>query len=146
MKGLAAYFNWRLQMLIVCAVISALFLYWYSGGLGRETNPSQAAKRFAAAGGVEKVNQEAKIIFDRFGTKDFKPLDDSDLKDFHAIPALGNTFSIWPQAKGLSAHIRVGFGYHMHYKNIYIFYPQADFEFKDEPSCIQIGPNIFVDK
>lgn len=136
----------KILALTVCLVVLAVFVYWYSGGFRSETTMSATVEKIREVGGMAKVDQETKTIFDRYGTAEFRPLDNSDLKEFPAVSGLGNTFSIWPDASGCSGHIKVRYGYHMHAKTIWIFDPKKPLVFDGASACIQVSSNIFIDK
>src|SRR5689334_5768518 len=81
-------------------------------GCGRsEITHSRAAEMFDKAGVVDKVNQEAKTIFDRFGTNESKNVYGSELTNFPAISSLGETvfFQNKNNPPGWSAHIEIPF-------------------------------------
>jgi hypothetical protein len=126
-------------------------------GCGRsEMTKTRAIEMFDKVGGVDKVNQEAKVIFDRFGTNNPDFLSESDLKDFPAISALGNSVGTFPQPTVVTfhqsikidfpPHIRVRRGLHSNTMLIFIFEPNKVTELKDASSFVQVTSNIFVTK
>jgi hypothetical protein len=121
-----------------------------------EMTNAQVTEMFDKAGGVDKVNREAKIIFDRFGTNNPDFLSESDLKDFPAISALGNSVGTFLQPTVVTfhqsikidfpPHIRVRRGLHSNTMLIFIFEPNKVTELKDASSFVQVTSNIFVTK
>jgi hypothetical protein len=103
-----------------------------------------AEQRIEKVGGVSIINQEARVVFDRFGTKEFRFLYESDLKDCPAIAALGNSVGLYNESPGTAAQIRVRYGSHSNTKFIFILDPRAPSQFKGPPGCSQIASNIFV--
>jgi hypothetical protein len=118
-------------------------------GCGRsEMTSAQVTEMFDKAGGVDKVNQEAKIIFDRFGTNESKNIYGSELTNFPAISSLGETvfFQNKNNPPGWSAHIGIPFGTHYQRNFIFIFNSDSSVEFPSASRCIQVATNIFVGK
>jgi len=112
---------------------------------------------FDKAGGVDKVNQEAQVVFDQFGTNETKSLSESVAKDFPAIAALGgDSVVLLGQSSDMASEIAIRFGGHWHTKFIHIFPPNFNISeatnftnvsaFLDESNYFQITTNIFVQR
>jgi len=69
-----------------------LGLFCELGCMRSEMTNAQVAEMFDKAGGVDKVNEEAKIIFERLGTNESKEIFGSDLTNFPVISSLGKPF------------------------------------------------------
>ncbi|MGH7975352.1 MAG: hypothetical protein ACREC8_01680, partial [Limisphaerales bacterium] len=82
-------------------------------GRQQEITPDRASKIFQKAGGIEKVEQESKILFNQVGTNDYW-LHSSDKTNFPALSSLGNVSVNHNQ-------INIRFGSHFHTKFITIF-------------------------
>ena len=131
----------------------------------RKITKSEAMEMFEQSGGVDKVNEEAKIIFDIFGTnavyilqaykvphlQDYPEMrSHPEIKDFPAIFALGDVVTLQ------KAEIYIRFGVHRRAKAIHILPPNLDIDkaanfnavsaFANESWYIRIAPNIFVEK
>jgi len=118
-------------------------------GCGRsEATKAQAMEMFDKAGGVDKVNQEAKILFERLGTNESKEIFGSDLTSFPVISSLGKPFFLQNKNNppGWSAHIEILFGSHYQRNFIFIFDPSGTIEFPYASNCIAVTTNIFVGK
>ncbi|HVU26474.1 MAG TPA: hypothetical protein VHG71_01915 [Verrucomicrobiae bacterium] len=119
-------------------------------GRAQEITANKAAKNFQKAGGIEKVEQESKILFKQVGTNDywFHP---SDKTNFPALSSLGNVSVNHNQ-------INIRFGGHFHTKFITIFpntptidqmsvgNNQAFYKEYYTSRCIQVATNIFISK
>ena len=121
---------------------------------------TEVDKIFEIAGGVDKINQEAKAIFDRFGTKEDKILLESDLKDFPAICSLYNHdirqvhVELFGETSNFAPQISIAIVRHRSLKVIHIFPPDFDVskatnfanvsEWLKDSTCIQVAPNILV--
>ena len=111
---------------------------------------------FDKAGGVDKVNQEAKVAFERFGTEKTKSLSGSDSKDFPAISTLGSSVVLYGANPSMASEITIRFGTHRNTKFIHIF--PLDFDASKAPKSsnvlavlddakhFQIASNIFVEQ
>jgi hypothetical protein len=132
--------------ILIRIVIIWLGLFCELGCLRSEMTNAQAVKMFDKAGGVDKVNQEAKIIFDRFGTNESKVIFGSDLTNFPAISSLGKPFFLQSNFSNWSAHIEIPFGTHYQRNFIFIFNSVSPIEFPYASRCIQVATNIFVGK
>lgn len=106
--------------------------------------PAETAAMFQKAGGVDKVAAEARVIFEKFGTKEYRNLTEADLKDFPAISTLGNAFGIYPKDAGSPAHIRIRSGAHDDSKVIFIYDSSEAYQIPHSSSTIKVTPNIFV--
>jgi hypothetical protein len=127
--------------IIVCLNILCGF------GCGRsEMTKTQVAGMFDKVGGVDKVNQEAKIIFDRFGTNESKVIFGADLTNFPAISSLGKPIFLQNNFSNWSAHVEIPFGTHYQRNFIFIFNSGSPIEFPYASNCIQFATNIFVGK
>jgi hypothetical protein len=115
-------------------------------GCGRpEMTTAQASKLFENAGGLEKVNQEAKIIFERYGTNVSTVIYGQSLTNFPAISSLCSSVFLQTNS-GSSTHIEIPFGTHYQRNFIFIFNSQGSIEFPYASNCIQVASNIFVGK
>jgi hypothetical protein len=98
------------------------------------------------AGEVDKINEEAKVIFARFGTDKTWGIEGLDLRDFPTISALGNSVIIFARTPGCPAYISVRYGSHQHTKFIFIFDPNSTPEIINPPMgarLVQVASNIF---
>jgi hypothetical protein len=113
-----------------------------------EMTESQIEAMFDRAGGVAKVNQEAKIIFERLGTNESREIFGSDLTNFPVISSLGKPFFLQNKNNppDWSAHIEIPFGTHYQRNFIFIFNSGSSIEFPYASNCIQVATNIFVGK
>jgi hypothetical protein len=125
-----------------------------------EMTPEKAQKLFENAGGVNEINQETKILLDKFGTNDLKFLYPQDLTNAPAIFSLystlqnysgsgysGTSVAIFPEN---GRHIEIKFGNHFSLKRFYIFdpraiYPSTNATFSSS-SEFQVTSNIFVSR
>jgi len=108
------------------------------------------------AGGVERINQEARRIFAKYigNAKEGRFLDESDLKEFPAIASLGNAWHLNLEGEArigntpLPAHISIRYGTHFHPDFISIFNPDDPLppKFKNSSLFIPLAPNIFLEK
>lgn len=121
-----------------------------------EMTQEKAQKLFETVGGVDVVNQEAKILFDRLGTNDWGFLFSKDLK---SSPAISSLYSICENYSGKEysgtsvaifseggRHIEVKFGNHWSLKRIYIFDPNEAITFSPPSNWFQVTSNIFASK
>jgi len=106
---------------------------------------AQAKKMFEKAGGLEKVNQEAKVIFDLFGTNESTVIYGQSLTNFPAISSLGSPIFLQTNS-GWSTHIEIPFGNHRQRSFIFIFNPANPVKFPYASRCIEVATNIFVGK
>jgi hypothetical protein len=132
--------------ILIRVVIICLGLFCELGCVRSEMTNAQAVEMFDKAGGVDKVNQEAKIIFDRFGTNESKVIFGSDLTNYPAISSLGKPFFLQNNFSNWSAHIEIPFGTHYQRNFIFIFNSGSTIEFPHASRCIQVATNIFVGK
>ena len=126
-----------------------------------EMTPEKAQKLFETVGGINEVNQEARILFDKLGTNDWAFLFPQDLTNAPAIFSLystlknysgneyyGTRVAIWPEH---GRHLEIRFGNHWVGKEIFVFDTSNTNGF-DSPSnwypitWFQISSNIFVSK
>jgi hypothetical protein len=129
---------------VLCSVVLNLILNQNS-----ELTESQIAAMFGKAGGVDKVNQEAKSIFDRFGTSKITVLTISNLNDFPAMTALGNSVILWPESVDggkVPPHIEVRFGSHFNTRFVFIFETNYVAQLQSNPVVFRAASNIFVSK
>jgi len=105
-------------------------------------------KMFDEAGGVDKVNQEAKILFERFGTNETMEIYGPSLTNFPALSTLGRPLFLKNQNKppGWSTHIDIPFGSQSQRNFIFIFDPRTAIEFPYASRCVELRTNIFVGK
>jgi hypothetical protein len=110
---------------------------------------SQIVTMFENVGGAAKVDQEAKGIFNRFGTSEVTLLTKSNLNNCPAISSLGNSVVLYPEsidAGKFPPHIEVRFGSHFNAKTVFIFETNNVVQFKNDPRIFQIASNIYVGK
>jgi hypothetical protein len=132
--------------ILIGVVIIGLGLFCELGCKRSEMTNAQVAEMFEKAGGVDKVNQEAKIIFDRFGTNESKEIFGSDLTNFPAMSSLGKPFFLQNNISNWSACIEIPFGTHYRRNFIFIFNSGSSIEFPYASRCLQVATNIFVGK
>ena len=121
-----------------------------------EMTMSQARKLFARVGGANKINQEAGILFARFGTRETRFLSASELKDFPAISTLGNSVVLLGYSPDTAAEIQIRFGADQRAGFIDIFPPNLDVNratnflnvsaYLDGSRNLRVAGNIFVTK
>jgi hypothetical protein len=134
--------------ILIGVVMICLGLFCELGCLRSEKTSAQVTEMFDKAGGVAKVNQEAKILFERLGTNESKEIFGSDLTNFPVISSLGKPFFLQNKNNppGWSAHIEIPFGTHYQRNFIFIFNSGSPIEFPYASRCIQVATNIFVGK
>ena len=132
--------------IIIGVAIICLGLFCELGCMRSEMTHAQIAEMFDKAGGVDKVNQEAKIIFDRFGTNESKEVFGSDLTNFPAMSSLGKPFFLQNNISNWSACIEIPFGTHYRRNFIFIFNSDSSIEFPYASRCLRVATNIFVGK
>jgi hypothetical protein len=129
----------------ICLTAFAVFsLIW----LDRPLTKEKAKEIFEKAGGIEKVEHEANILFNEyFATNDYSCLYQSDRTNFPAISALGKSVLFDGKSKILIRH-----GSLQNPQFIYIFHPVPDtnqdpaFTELYTSNYIQIATNIFMAK
>lgn len=116
--------------------------------------PEKAQKLFESVGGLNEVNREAKMLFDRFGTNDGKFLYPEDLK---STPAISSLYSICESYSGKKyggtsmtiystndRRLEIKFGNHWSLKWFYIFDPSANAVISlPSTNWFQVTSNIF---
>jgi hypothetical protein len=130
----------------IWAAITCTGFIYYSGCGRSEMTSAQVTEMFDKAGGVDKANQEAKIIFGRFGTNESKVIFGSDLTNFPAISSLGKPLFLQNNSSNWSAHIEIPFGPHYRRNFIFIFNSGSPIKFPYSSRCIQVATNIFAGK
>jgi len=116
-------------------------------GCGRpEMTTTQANKLFENAGGLEKINQEAQIIFKSYRTNVATVIYGQSLTNFPAISSFGGSIFFQTNNSGWSTHIEIPFGTHYQRNFIFIFNSESPIEFPYASNCIQVTSNIFVGK
>jgi hypothetical protein len=121
-----------------------------------EMTPEKAQKLFVTVRGVNEVNREATILFDRLGTNDWTFLFPEDLTNSPAISSLysicenysgreysGTSVAIFPDN---GRHIEIKFGNHWSLKRIYIFDPNGAITFNPPSDWFQVASNIFASR
>ena len=154
MKILAKFSALKIISVFVCIVIVLVS----ANGLGFLWHPKMTAgkvlKRIDKAGGLNELNQEARIIFDRFGTNEWRFLYEDDLKNCPAISALGNAFGYFPESADdptkVPTHIWVRYGSHFYTKAIFIFQTEPEMlratNLINTPFVFQVSSNILATK
>ena len=80
---------------LTCFVVrlTAVLLIFLAGGCSpSEMTMGEAKRMLDQAGGIEKVNAEARTVFDKYGQAGTTMLGNDDLLAFPAIRSLGNAF------------------------------------------------------
>lgn len=121
-----------------------------------EMTQEKAQKFFETVGGVDTVNREARVLFDRFGTNEWKFLFAEDLKDTPAISTLRSKCENYSGKKyggtGMEisseggTHIQISFGNHFWSKAIFIFDPNKAVTLNSASNYFQVASNIFFSK
>ncbi|MGA2028722.1 MAG: hypothetical protein ABSG87_01425 [Verrucomicrobiota bacterium] len=115
-------------------------------GCGRsEMTKAQVSEMFDKAGGADKINQEAKIIFNHYGTNISTVIYGQQLTNFPAISSLSSSVFLQTNS-GWSTCIEIPIGSHYQKSFIFIFDPDDAIEFPYASSCIAVTTNIFVGK
>jgi hypothetical protein len=117
-------------------------------GLHSKMTSSRALAMLDNAGGVQKLNEEAKAIFSQYATNTEQPLYGSGLEDYPEVAKLGNAVEILPDSPELPRHIRIRFGPHTQTRFIFIFDPTKPINPNDQlfKTSIYVTSNIFVTK
>ncbi|HTR42623.1 MAG TPA: hypothetical protein VMH87_13505 [Pseudomonadales bacterium] len=118
-----------------------------------EMTPERAQKLFETAGGINKVNSEARWLFDHADPSHIF-LMQYDLTNSPAILSLystlqnysgrdysGTSIAIYPEG---GRHLEIKFGNHWSLKWIYIFDPKTMMVSNLPSDCFQITSNIFA--
>lgn len=129
---------------MVMAILLVLIFLGLTGCSPSKMTQEQALEMFAKAGGIQRVNQEAKIIFDRFGTNESTELFGLALTNYPTLSALGKPLFIQAGTNGYSSRIEIPFGSHYGKRFIFVFNPNGPVEFPYASRCIQVATNIFV--
>jgi hypothetical protein len=121
-----------------------------------EMTVEKAQKLFEKVGGVNEINREARMLFDKLGTNDWAFLLPEDLTNTPAISSLysicknysgkeysGTSVAIFPYD---GRHLEIKFGNHWSGKWIYIFDTNSAVKFNSPSNWLQIAPNIFVSR
>jgi hypothetical protein len=120
-----------------------------------EMTPEKAQKLFETVGGINEVNREAKILFDRLGTNNWTFLSPQDLTNSPSISSLcaicknysgqeyGPGVAIFPR---YGRHLEIKFGNHFSLKWIYIFDLRTNITFNPPSNWFQVSSNIFASK
>jgi hypothetical protein len=129
----------------VIRIIFVVLICFGMPGCGpSEITRSEALKMFTEVGGVQRVNQEATVIFDRFGTNESAELFGLELTNYPALSALGKPLFVQAGSNGYSSRIEIPFGSHYRRKFTFVFNPNGPVEFPYASRCIQVATNIFV--
>lgn len=119
--------------------------------------PEKAQMLFESVGGLNEVNREAKMLFDRFGTNDGKFLYPENLTN---TPAISSLYSICESYSGkkyggtsiaiYSANgrrLEIKFGNHWVLKRFYIFDPSVNAAINlPSTNWFQVTSNIFASR
>lgn len=147
----------KIFSLFVCIII-VLFLANPLGFLWHpKMNAERLLKRIDKVGGLNELNQESKIIFDRFGTNEWKFLYEDDLRGCPTFFALGNAFGYFPEnadeiqnSTYLPKHIWIRYGSHFYTKAIFIFQTEPEMlratNLINTPFVFQVSSNILATK
>ncbi|HVU26678.1 MAG TPA: hypothetical protein VHG71_02955 [Verrucomicrobiae bacterium] len=146
--------------LYVLLVVSLNIYSYFEKRNVPEMTPEKAQKLFENAGGINKVNQEAKILLDKWGTNDLKFLYPQDLTNAPAIFSLCSTLQNYSGrnyrtsvaiSSRNSRHIEINFGNHFSLKWFYIFDPSTvgpntNATSSSSSDWFQVSSNIFASK
>jgi hypothetical protein len=105
---------------------------------------TQISEMFDKVGGVDKINQEAKIIFNHYGTNISIVIYGQQLTNFPAISSLSSSVFLQTNS-GWSTHIEIPFGSHYQRNFIFIFDPNNAIKFPYASNCIAFTTNIFLE-
>ena len=150
----------RILALLAVILIFINFVPRYMAFSGRKEVPEmtqeKAQKLFETVGGIDAVNREARILFDRFATNDWRFLDSKDLAK---TPAISSLYSICENYSGKTysgtsmtfdpqdgRRIEIKFGNHWLLKRIYIFDTNAAINLNPSHQWFQMASNIFISK
>ncbi len=153
---------------LIFVMLTCLGVLCESGCSPPKMTKSQIMEMFDKAGGVEKVNAEAKVVFEIFSTNEVYVLQDyhvphlqdypeikshPEITNFPAIFALGDVVMVQRGLPPSVPEIYIRFGVHRRAKVIHILPPNLDATnfgnasaFTNESLYIRVAPNIFVDK
>ena len=92
---------------------------------GPQAKRIEGVELLSKPGWIANVDQEARNIFDRFGTNENTFLYDNDLRDFPAIQALGNAIRMCSEDSMYSRRIQIRYGTHFRTKFVLIFDPRT---------------------
>ena len=161
----------NLRIIIIGFGLLVVFVIGGIKFLNRHTviTNEQVMARFEKAGGVDKINKEAEVIFRVFGTNDLFILQDygiphlndyheiknhTEITNFPAIFALGDMVMVQGGASNAAPEIRVRYGKHNQAKTIHIFPPNFDVDkatnssnisaFLNDSSYLRVTNNIFA--
>jgi hypothetical protein len=157
MKTLTKFSVLKIISVFICIVIvlvlaDTLGFLWHP-----KMNAEKMLKRIDKVGGLNELNQESKIIFNRLGTNEWRFLYPDDLKDCPAISALGNTFGYYPEgadeiqdSRDFPKHIWIRYGSHFYSKSIFIFQTEPEMlratNLINAPFVFQVSSNILATK
>jgi len=152
----------KILIIIFAVFFFAILVRFFLPILGRsevpEMTPERAQKLFETAGGINKINSEARWLFDHKGdTNDnYAFLFPDDLNNSPAILSLystcktysgrdysGTSIAIFPED---GRHLEIKFGNHWSLKHIYIFDPNTMTLSKLPSGWFQVTSNIFVSR
>ena len=105
----------------------------------------KAAALFNKVGGADEISEEAKAVFDHFGTNVSTVIYGKSLTNFLAISSLGSSVFLQTNS-GWSPCIEIPFGSHYQRDFIFIFDSRNPIAFPYASNCIQVTTNIFVGK
>jgi len=128
------------------AVIMFLVIISGAGCWGPQPKRLEGVELLSKPGWIVNVDQEARNIFDRFGTNEDKFLYDYDLRDSPAIKALGNGFALRVEDSMYSRRIRIRYGTHRRTRFVLIFDPRATTtpRLNSAMGFFQVSSNIYA--
>jgi hypothetical protein len=129
----------------VLKLISSAIVLCGLGCSRSEMTKAQVSEMFDKAGGGDKINQEAKIIFDQYGTNISTVIYGQQLTNFPAISLLSSSVYLQTNS-GWSTCVEIPFGSHYQRNFIFIFDTSDAIEFPLASNCIAVATNIFVGK
>lgn len=96
--------------------------------------------------GVDRINEEASLVFEQFSSSNTVVLSGSDLQKFPAIAQLGDSIIFYQENTGLPAHLSIRYGSHRETSFIFVFAPGKPPVLNNPDHYSQITTNIFISR
>jgi len=154
-KTLLRIFAGFIAVLVLLLIVLSVTILFQKKSVPDMT-PEKVQQLLTRAGGIDEVNRETKVLFDKLGTNDWTFLYPEDLTNSPAIFFLyanllsysgteysGTRVANWPED---GRHLEIRFGNHWVGKKIYIFDSNGTNTFHPPPDWFQISSNIFVSR